>query len=192
MTQIKSGGKERKTRVSKSDWLNMALTALKEGGIEAVRVERLAARLGVAKSGFYYHFQDRADLSQQMLDYWLALDGSPLLQERMSRSATPQERLHIIIEAIEDADLSRIDAAIRQWGRQDLKVRRIWRKEMNKRMDHIRGIFTQLGFEGDDLEMRVRTFVGYHVSEHELFDDLTKKEQTLLKDLRIRLLTKRD
>ena len=39
-------------------------------GIVRVRVERLARDLGVAKSGFYWHFRDRADLLKQMLRYW--------------------------------------------------------------------------------------------------------------------------
>lgn len=192
MPESKANSTQRKARVSRTEWLEAALEVLKDNGIEAVRVERLAARLGVAKSGFYYHFRDRNDLYQKMLDHWLALDASPLLKERLFKSATPEERLKITAEVVDDAQLSQFDAAIRQWARKDLKVRRIWRREMNKRLDHLRGIFALLGFEGDDLEMRVRTFVGYHVSEREIFGDLSKKERDALRDMRIRLLTRRD
>ena len=95
MTQIKASTDGRRARVSKSDWLKAGLEVLKKSGIEAVRVERLASNLGVAKSGFYYHFRDRHDLCKQMLDYWLALDGMPLLRERLLRAASPEERLKI-------------------------------------------------------------------------------------------------
>ena len=57
-------------RVSKSDWLETALEFLRREGIDAVRVEALARKLGVAKSGFYWHFREHRQLMQEMLDYW--------------------------------------------------------------------------------------------------------------------------
>ena len=58
------------SRVSKDQWLAAAVTALEQGGVDAVRVERLARALDVSKSGFYWHFKDRADLLLELLEYW--------------------------------------------------------------------------------------------------------------------------
>ena len=55
-------------RVSKDQWLAAALEELEKGGIEAVRVERLARILNVARSGFYWHFKNRDDLYRHLLD----------------------------------------------------------------------------------------------------------------------------
>ena len=169
----------------------MALGVLEEGGISSVRIEVLASRLGVAKSGFYYHFRDREDLYEKLLDHWLALDGSPFFRERLQRGATPQERLQIVSEVVDEARLSRYDFAIRQWARLDKKVRRAWNNEMKKRLEHIRSIFRDLGFEGDELETRVRTFVAYQVSDLEIFGDLSSKERDNLRARRIDLLTRK-
>ncbi|WP_425045234.1 TetR/AcrR family transcriptional regulator [Primorskyibacter sp. S87] len=189
MTQIKQSGGTRKPRVSKSDWLKMALDVLEEGGINAVRVEHLASRLNVAKSGFYYHFRDREDLCDKLLDHWLTLDGTPFFKERMREEASPVERLRTISEVVDRVGLSRYDTAIRQWSRRDPKVRRIWKAEMLKRLAHIRGLFAELGFEGDDLEVRTRTYVAYQVSDRDIFGDLSHKERSKLRELRIDLLT---
>ena len=40
------------------------------GGPDAVRIEVLAQTLGVSKGGFYWHFDDRRALLQEMLDTW--------------------------------------------------------------------------------------------------------------------------
>jgi len=188
MTQIKKNRSASKKRVSKKDWLDAALDLLRSGGIEAVRVERLAERLGVAKSGFYYHFRDRNGLQDALLDHWVQLDGTPLMEERRFAEATPAERLKIVAEVVDAADLSRYDFAVRQWARHDARVRRIWRKEMNKRIIHIRGLFSELGFEGDQLEMRTRMFVAYQVSERDLFTDLSAKQRARLREHRLKLL----
>ncbi|WP_108861447.1 TetR/AcrR family transcriptional regulator [Ruegeria sp. Alg231-54] len=190
MTQIKGGKTVGKKRFSKQDWLDSALDLLRTGGIEAVRVERIADKLGVAKSGFYYHFRDRADLHKALLDHWVQLDGVPFLEERQFSEATPVEKLAMVADVVDSADLSRYDNAIRQWARQDPKVRRVWRKEMNKRLEHIRGLFRNVGFEGDQLEMRVRTFVAYQVSERELFSELSAKDRSRIRKLRLELLVK--
>ena len=39
--------------------------------VESLRVERLAKHLGVAKSGFYWHFKDRHALLRKLLRYWV-------------------------------------------------------------------------------------------------------------------------
>ena len=181
-----------KPRIKRSDWIKAALDALEDGGIEGIRIERLAENLGVSKSGFYYHFKDRDDLLEKLLDHWLTLDGTPLFRERMFENATPAQRLEIVSEVVDKAQLGRYDIAIRQWARQNPKVKRIWRGEMNKRLSHIRGLFEALGFEGDDLEMRTRTFVGYQVSEQELFPELSIKEKEVMRRNRIAMFTKRD
>ena len=188
MTQINNRGSERKRRVSKQDWLNAALELLCTGGIEAVRVERLAELLRVAKSGFYYHFRDRKDLHRALLEHWLWLDGSPIPDNRAPAEVPPADRLAIVAEIVDRDNLSRYDFAIRQWARQDPKVRRIWRSEMNKRLDYIRGLFSSLGFEGDDLEMRVRVFVACQIGERDLFTELSAKERARLRKLRLEML----
>lgn len=57
----------RRQRVSRDDWLAAALDILAVGGIETVKIERLAKRLRVATSGFYWHFKNRSDLQEQIL-----------------------------------------------------------------------------------------------------------------------------
>ena len=107
----------------------------------------------------------------------------------MAEAASPRDRLRIVADVVDKAGLSRFDVAVRQWARQDPKVKRVWRAEMKKRIAHIRGFFAELGFEGDDLEMRTRTFVAYQTSERDLFDDLSVRDREKIRGLQIALLT---
>ena len=43
-------------------WLEAAIEVLTEEGIEKVKIERLAARLGGTKGSFYYAYRDRREL----------------------------------------------------------------------------------------------------------------------------------
>ena len=58
------------TRTPRSRWIEEGLRALAAGGPDAVRIEPLAQALGVTKGGFYWHFDDRRALLDEMLDTW--------------------------------------------------------------------------------------------------------------------------
>src|SRR5205814_1659021 len=58
------------TRTPRSSWIEEGLSALGVGGPDAVRIETLAQALGVSKGGFYWHFEDRGALLEEMLDSW--------------------------------------------------------------------------------------------------------------------------
>lgn len=187
-TQNKINGAT-KPRVSKTDWLNAALDVLRESGIEAVRVERLADKLNVSKSGFYYHFNGRADLSAALLEHWKQLDAVPMSQMRNWGGASPVDVLQKVVETVSLYDLSGLDMAIRNWAATDPDVKKVYRKEAKQRVAHIRRIFESMGFVGDDLEMRVHTFVGYTTTERLVFSDMKPRERARLWKLRMELLT---
>jgi AcrR family transcriptional regulator len=56
--------------LGKKDWMRAARLALLKGGVDAVRVERLARDLHVTKGSFYWHFKDREELLELLLREW--------------------------------------------------------------------------------------------------------------------------
>jgi len=59
-------------RLDEAAWIAAAFEALAAEGIAGVRVERLAAALGVTKGSFYWHFKDRDALVEALLERWAA------------------------------------------------------------------------------------------------------------------------
>lgn len=59
-------------RLDAAAWIAAALEALAAEGMAGVRVERLAASLGVTKGSFYWHFKDREALVAAVLAQWAA------------------------------------------------------------------------------------------------------------------------
>ena len=175
-------------RASKADWLNTALNQLKNGGVESIRVERLARSLNISKSGFYYHFRDRDHLLQSLLDYWRDLDEMPASQVDQNPDLGPREKLKLVYDVVNRADLSRLDSAIRQWARQDRKVYQIWRKAMQARVNLLKQIFLAAGFSDEEILMRARTAIAYKVSESELSADLTSKDRSRIEERQLDML----
>lgn len=182
--------KKREGRVSKAEWLATALDELERGGIEAVRVERLAKLLGVAKSGFYWHFQDRRDLHRELLNYWLHEYTEVISLNPQLLLGEPKARLEKIMKMIQEHDLARYDLAIRAWAKHDEMAQDVVQRVTKVRLDFIRQIFSEMGFEGDELEMRTRLFVCYHTGESAIFEDMSPRRRTRLRNLRFEFMTK--
>jgi AcrR family transcriptional regulator len=181
----------RTKRVSKAEWLHRALKVLESEGVQGVRVERLARDLGIAKAGFYWHFRDRPDLLQNVLDYWAheftaVVTDNPQLQE-----GDPKKRLYQTMLMILEHDLAKYDMVIRNWANHDPTAAKAVRRVTRMRLDFLRSIFSELGFRGRQLEMRTRLFVCYHSLEQNTFNDLSKDERRKLLRLRHKLLVSR-
>lgn len=96
--------------LTRDDWVLAGLAALAEGGIDAVRVERLAKRLNVSKGSFYWHFSNRSDLLSALLDLW-EKDFTAQLIANVAHLSTPRARLLALTEESLDASTDGVDVA---------------------------------------------------------------------------------
>ena len=149
----------RKKRISKAAWLDRALEILETEGMQGVRVDRMARDFGISRAGFYYHFRDRSDVLQKMLAHWGTEFTEVVVNDPGLSKLNPEKKLLRIMEMILDQDLTRYDLAIRDWSKRDKKAAKMVSKVYKLRVDFLRGIFRELGFRGQPLEMRTRLFV---------------------------------
>jgi AcrR family transcriptional regulator len=173
-----------KKRVSKAEWLALALEVLATVGVQGVRIERLAREIGIAKSGFYWHFRDRGELMQSILDYWGHEFTAVITENPEFLEGDPKQRLYQTMVMILDHDLTKYDLAIRDWAAHDAAAAKAVRLVNRMRLEFVRSIFSDLGFRGQQLEMRTRLFVCYQSWELAMFDDLSKEERRKLLRLR--------
>jgi AcrR family transcriptional regulator len=142
-----------KVRTPREAWVEAALQALARGGPEAVRVEALAASLGVSKGGFYWHFKDRQALLGEMLDGWERAVAGDVIAYLESRPADPRAKLQELFELAPSVDFA-VELAVRDWARRDRQVAKRVRQVDNRRMEYLRLLFGQLCADDDEAEAR--------------------------------------
>jgi len=90
-------------RLSRSDWADAALTAIATGGLTAVAVEPLAARLGATKGSFYWHFANRDELLAAALARWEQATTTDVLVEVDRAADHPVDQLRLLITTVVEA-----------------------------------------------------------------------------------------
>ncbi len=142
-----------KVQTPRGAWVDAGLKALGDGGPDTVRVEALAASLGVSKGGFYWHFKDRRALLEEMLDSWERAVAEDVIAQVESTPAPPRDKLRQLFALAPSVDFA-VELAIREWARRDSDVAARVRRIDNRRMEYLRSLFAQLGLDEEEVEAR--------------------------------------
>ena len=160
-------------RTPRSSWIDEGLRALAGGGPDAVRIETLAQALGVTKGGFYWHFDGRPALLEEMLDAWERVVIDEVIERVESEGGDARAKLRRLFAlASSSRDLLRIELAIRDWARRDKAVAKRLRRVDNRRMEYMRTLFGAFLPDEDEVEVRCllvfSLFIGSHfvVADH--------------------------
>ncbi|GJF31087.1 TetR family transcriptional regulator [Kitasatospora sp. NE20-6] len=159
-------GQERR-RLTADDWAQAALTVFGEGGLAAVAVEPLAAKLGTTKGSFYWHFANRDAVVVAALSLWeqrfteatiaaLAAEPDPVARLRalFTRVSGFAEQNAVAVNVLASADHELVAPVVR--------------RVVQRRIDYLVGLFEEIGFP--PAVARQRATLGYtaHVGHDQL------------------------
>jgi AcrR family transcriptional regulator len=146
--------------LGKNDWLKAARIALLKGGVEAVRVEKLARSLHVTKGSFYWHFKDREELLDLLLREWE--DEMAEIIPRLGRKSARETLLTLVHILVERARLSEegnvpSDAAIFAWATVSPAVARRVNRSEQERIK----LLMRIGGQPDRIELFYLAWLGF-------------------------------
>lgn len=182
------------TRTPRNAWLNEGLRALGAGGPDAVRIEPLARALGVTKGGFYWHFDDRRALLDEMLDTWERLGVDEVIERVEGEGGDARAKLRrlsaIAVSGEEELGIDplRVDLAVRDWARRDKRVARRLRRVDNRRMDYMRSLFGEFARDDEDIEARCMLAFSLWIGNHFIAADHGGRSRADAEDLAFRRL----
>lgn len=151
MTRTKGGSAVAARRYGQQDWIVAALAALAEGGIEAVRIEKLARRLNTSKGSFYWHFTDRPALLTAVLNFWEA-EGTSLVIISADTIENPAERMRAVVDAAlvpteQGIDVARTESALRAWAAEEPAVAQQVAAVDKRRVGYLAEILRLTGYD---------------------------------------------
>lgn len=144
MTQKITARRPNSSQLDRRDWVRAGISILSSKGVDAVRVEELARQLGISKGSFYWHFKDRQDLQQAILEEWESRQSD--WNTEGEAVSNPVERWARLFELFSRPDYARLEMAISSWARQDENVARRIANAERKRLGYLSRVFREIGF----------------------------------------------
>lgn len=158
-----------RSQLTPESWIEAATDVLVDQGIDHVRVDVLATKLGVTRGSFYWHFKDREELLRSVLKAWRERATVALTQRLESAHEDPREQLRDVLTLPQRgraaARAARIELAIRAWARRDEMARYAVDEADARRLGYIAQLFSALGFGVAEAQSRAALLYGFIVSE---------------------------
>jgi AcrR family transcriptional regulator len=154
-------------RGSPEGWLEAAYDALKESGVDAVRVMPLAKRLNLSRTSFYWFFEDREQLLAALLTRWRDKNTGGLVKQCDSYAENITEAILNVFECWLNSELfdAQFEFAVRSWALQSDEVAVEIAAADETRMNALAAMFRRFGYDADGADTRARTIyltqIGY-------------------------------
>jgi AcrR family transcriptional regulator len=150
--------------LDRHEWIEAAIDVLAEQGVQGMRIEVLAKKFGVTKGSFYWHFKDRQDLVDGVLETWR--DGRIRDIDKQTGASPGREReqlLHLIdvYSATRNRKGISIELAVREWARRDAQAATIVEEVDTWRLECTRQLFVRRGLSDDEAKSRSLLLYAY-------------------------------
>lgn len=181
----------RKPPLGRDAWLQAARDALIREGISAVEVGRLARKLKVTRGGFYWFFDSRKQLLDELLADWERTNSAAFkaVLRREPRDGRAEFQAVVDIWLHEAAYSAAWDSAIRDWARVSTKVAKAVRRVDDERIDMLTQVFRDLGYRDDEAFVRARVTYFHQVGYYALGLQESPDQRLRLTPLYVRVLT---
>ena len=115
-------------RTTRARWLDEGLDVLATDGVDGLRIDRLASRLGVTKGSFHHHFAGIADYRGALLAHYEEQATAALAEAIETRDGAGTRATLAWLTALvadDGATLRRpeLDASVRAWAHGDPEAR---------------------------------------------------------------------
>lgn len=154
-------------RGSPEVWLSAAYDMLLETGVDSVKIQPLAKKLGLSRASFYWFFKDREELLEGLLARWRDTNTANIVKRTEAYADTLPEAIFNVCDCWFDPGLfdSPFEFAVRSWSLQSDDLLAEVRLADRTRMHALSEMFRRFGYEPLAADVAARAFyliqIGY-------------------------------
>lgn len=128
-------------------------------GAQAVSVEALARELGVTKGSFYWHFKQRAELLEAILETWEREGTQRIIEAVEEESGEALDRLQRLVSmTTRPTSYDELELALRDWARTDRTAAAAVQRVDRRRLRYVTDLLVEIGLERPRARLRAHIF----------------------------------
>jgi AcrR family transcriptional regulator len=142
-------------------WLDAGIEVLaEEGSVDALRIDRLAARLGLSTGSFYHHFRGAAGFTADLLAHLEEIQTAGFAEAVAGTDVVPEDGARTSADLIGRLAAARagfrrprLEAALRAWALTDPDAARTQAAIDESRLETIRAVWRQVSPDEDEVRL---------------------------------------
>lgn len=164
-TPPRTGRGKASDNLSREDWVAAAWEMLGDAGVDGVRVEPLAKKLGVTKGSFYWHFKDRRQLLDALLDRWFSIWDAQMSPD-VETAADPADRIWAMFRSVLGRGTRGQTVSLRMWSHHEPDIARRIEERDRQRLVFLMDQLHQIGFSAEEARVRGQIYQAIMTGEY--------------------------
>jgi AcrR family transcriptional regulator len=151
---------------TKEDWISLGYKIFAEEGESGIIVEKMAKRLKVNKSSFYWHFKTRKEFINELTMLWVK-NATEQIIHFTNIKITPKQKVKTLVSLIyrQDPDFDFV-FFLKRYARKDKKIQEVIDSIENKRIEYAYDLLMELGYSKQEARIKsailYKHFLAYH------------------------------
>jgi AcrR family transcriptional regulator len=154
-----------KKKLTREQWLDKALQIINQEGFGTLKIDRLVWVMGVTKGSFYWHFENKKDFVVKLINHWDKKFTDNVVEHIKKFEGNPSECLLELMLFITNNQLAHHDFAIHALAQNDPDAFPLIKKVLEKRIEFVATLFSAMGFNRDEVNIRSRATVMFMIQE---------------------------
>jgi len=154
--------------LSRERWLELALDTLSGKGHSKFSLDALINAMPVSKGSFYWHFKNREDFVMALVEFWDRHETQNVVSSlaTLPENVSAEDKLWELMCVVYETHFVRHELLIRALTLEFPEVSKAVDIVDQIRAQTVKDLFAQMGFEGDELEMRTLVFLATTAFDH--------------------------
>lgn len=152
----------------KEDWIILGYKLFSEKGINGIVVEKMALKLKVNKSSFYWHFKTKKDFLNEIISFWFSTDTNRIITT-VENKPIGKEKFNELVElAFKKEPYLDFIFFLKRYALKDKKIQTLIDNIDSQRVDYTMSILIEMGFSENEAFIKSTLFYKYLIGYHEM------------------------
>jgi AcrR family transcriptional regulator len=152
----------------KQDWINLGYKLFSEQGIKGIVVEKMAKKLKVNKSSFYWHFKTKKDFVTEIVSFWVSENTNQIISLTDSEKSGKEKFEKLIELSFKKDPFLDFNFFLKRYALKDKKIQSDIDKIDNQRIEYTKSILMEMNFSENEAKSKSQLFYKYLIGYHEM------------------------
>jgi len=152
----------------KEDWIILGYKLFSEKGINGIVVEKMAHKLKVNKSSFYWHFKTKKDFFDEIISFWTSTDTSEIIATVESKPSGKEKFEEFIKLVFKKEPYLDFIFFLKRYALKDKKIQSLIDEIDKQRIDYTTNLLIEMGYSENEAVIKSTLFYKYLIGYHEM------------------------
>jgi|TARA_B110000438_G_C15429785_1_gene485585 AcrR family transcriptional regulator len=152
----------------KEDWIILGYKLFSEQGINGLVVEKMAQKLNVNKSSFYWHFKTKKDFVSEIISFWISSDTNKIIENVESKPLGKEKFEELIKLVFKKEPYLDFIFFLKRYGLKDKNIQILIDEIDSQRIEYTKSIIIEMGFSENEAFIKSTLFYKYLIGYHEM------------------------